>query len=40
MMFQTLRDVQGLHAPLILQMERKITSRVSIYSKKEMELEE
>ena len=27
--FQTLRNTQGLHAPLQLQMERKITSKVS-----------
>lgn len=28
MLFQTLRDTQGLHAPLRLQMERKLTSRI------------
>ena len=28
-LFQTLRDTQGLHAPLRLQMERKLTAGVS-----------
>ena len=31
LLFQTMRDTQGLHAPLRLQMERRIVSRVSYH---------